>query len=260
MARMVFILLLAAALAGCATPDAAPATASVEPEAEPRAALPAFDLLGCESQDAFFVYDDASVKAHLPPGYRPYTVQGIAGALVRFEAMTCDAVVGAVVEQRVPIAVTSVQVGPSTHYQFEWILPTTRAPTLAAWLQQAGWPVLDAEVEMLPGLVTIRGDEVDYVLADAGGPAGGAIPASASGGLVHLVHGEAGTVRLDENQTIDDGGVTASTPVLTATDGALSAFAPGASGTASTGLGFLGLRVDSRFTVPTEEPVEPIRG
>ena len=259
MKRTLLALWLTAALAGCTTTEPAPAAAPVQPEEGTAVALPAFDLLRCDGQDGFFLYDDASVKAQLPPGYRPYTVQGVAGALVRFQAMTCDAVVGSAVEERVPIVVTSVQVGPTTHYQFEWILPMGRAPALAGWLSQSGWPVVDAEIEFLPGLTAIRGDEVDYVLADGGGLAGGPIPASATGGLIHLVHGHPETVRLDENSTIDDRGVTGSTPVLTATAGVLSAFGPGASGTASTGLGFLGMRQDSRFTVPVEDTVEPVR-
>ena len=112
-----------------------------------------------------------------------------------------------------------------------------------------------------PGLLTVRGAEVDYVLADAGRAAQGPIPFSASGGLVHFLHGDP-AVRLDENITYQEGaGVTASVPALAATKGALARFTPAGAGGASASAGLsVFLQQDSRFFLPVEEaPVEPIR-
>lgn len=261
--RVMAAVLLLAALTGCAAPapTASPPSAPMT-EVEGAAALPAFDLLDCEGDFVFFVFDDAAVEAQMPAGYRAYTVQGYAGALVGLDAMTCDVLVDGSLAERVPIVRTFVQVGPTTMYGFEWIFPVERAPGLADWLSSHGWAVLDAQVEMPPGLITVRGAEVDYVVADIGLVAGGPVPSSASGDVVHFVHGDL-PVRLDENQTYHEGAsVSASVPSLLAANGALARFSPGgvAPASASGGLSFLGVRLDSHFTVPPADgTVEPIR-
>jgi hypothetical protein len=261
-ALLALVALLAAALAGCGAPGPSPPAAVGEPLPPLAIEQPAFELRGCEGAAAFFAFDDAAVEAEMPSGHRAYTVQGIAGALVGFTAMVCDVVVEGNVSQRVPIARTYVQVGPTTHYGFEWMFPVSRAPALAGWLSSHGWPVLDAEVILLPGLLTVRGADVDYVVADAGRTGQGPIPAGVSGALVHFVHGEP-PVRLDENNTYDEAqSTTASVPALAASKGALARFTPaGADGaSASGGLSFLGIRVDARFFVPpADEALEPVR-
>jgi hypothetical protein len=222
---------------------------------------PAFELLGCEGSSSFFAFEDTAVEAEMPAGQRAYTVQGVAGALVDLTAMICDVVVDGTLAEGVPIARTHVQVGPRTFYVFEWMFPVARAPALADWLSAHGWPVVDAEVTALPGLLTVRGADVDYVVADAG-RAGQGIPSGASGDLVHFIHGEA-PLRLDENTTYHEGqDVRGSVPTLVATKGALARFTPaGADGaSASGGLTFLGIQLDARFFVPAEDAaVEPIR-
>lgn len=250
-------------LAGCSSPPPdGPGPLLPESPVEAQG-TPAFELIDCSGQMVFFVFDQDAVEATMPTGYRAYTVQGVAGALVGFIATTCDVVVGDQVVVDVPIARNFVQVGPTTMYMFEWLFPVERAPALAEWLASQGWTVVDAQVEMLPGLLTIRGDEVDYVIADLPSAAGGARVTGASGGAIHFVHGD-GPVRLDENQTMDVPVAGASTPTLVATRGAFAAFAPGpASATgasAAAGLAFLDLTMSSVFTVPPpEQAIEPVR-
>lgn len=252
-------LVVAAALPGCATPPEAQPAPAAAPEPQPPAAEPAFDLLACEGTDSFFLFDDASVEAQMPPGYRAYTVQGHAGALVAVVAVVCDVAVGGVLAADVPLVRSFVQVGPSSFYLFEWAFPTERAPALADWLSSRGWPVQDADVSILPGAVTVRGAAVDYVVLNDAQAAGGVPLGSASGGTIHLLHGE-GPVRLDENNTMDVPDALVTAPTLVAAQGALARFAPAALASASAGLQFARLTMESRFTVPPEEqPIEPIR-
>ena len=255
--RLAALALLALLAAGCSSPpQAQPTLAPPEPAAEAPAG-PAFELLGCEGRSQFFVLDDRAVSAEMH-SRRPYTVQGVAGALVDLETFRCDAVVGGVAEPDVPMARVTVAIGAGTSYLFEWVLPVAKAPLLSAWLGGHGWPVVDGDVQTLPGVVTVRGPAVDYAVLDVGEPAGGAVPATVEGGIWQLVHdAEAGTVRLAENRTVEGNGH-GSSPQLVATRGVLSRFAPGGAGSASAGLAFLDVRFHSGFA-EAEEQEQPVR-
>lgn len=251
--------ILALLAAGCSSPPREQPPAPTATDAAQVAAT-LFQLRDCEGRDAFFAMDDRSVDGQMPDGYRPYMVQGVAGALVDVLLQTCDvAFPDGAVEPRVPMAQVVVLVGAARLYVFEWVVPQAQAPRLFALLQAGGWPVLDGQVSFGPGTVTVHGPEVDYAILEATEPAGGFVPSTVGGGLVHLVHGDGdAAARMDENRTVDGNGNAAS-PALAATKGALSRFAPGASGSASGGLSFLAIRSSSVFTEsPPQE--QPIRG